>query len=188
MDGLDRITEKILTDARAEAEAKLREAGENAEAVLADYAGRAAAAEEALKAEAETKAAAAAALAEGSARLDAGKLVLAGKRRLIDEAFALAEKKIAALPRADRLALLTAYARKAAPDGAGELILSKADRADFGSELSAASGIKLSEETRETGGGFVHRNGNVETDCAIPAIIAASRNELTDAVAKVLFK
>ena len=188
MDGLDRITEKIISDAEAEAEAVIERAQKQAMEIIAQAREHSEETSAVAMKEANERSEAMMSLAEGSARLDAGKVVLACKHGLIDRAFRLAKEKLSSLDEADYLQLLADYAKKASPEGSGELILSEKDRERIGKTLSQKTGIALSEDTASIDGGFIHRDGSVETDCSLDAIIASYRNELSDAVAKVLFK
>ena len=188
MDGLDRIIEKIISDAEADAASAIERADKQAAEILAAAREHSdAAAASALK-EAAERAEALRSLADGSAKLDAGKTVLACKHSLIDRAFELAKEKLSSLDDESYLRLLADYAKVASPECRGELILSGKDRERIGKTLAERTGIALSEQTADIGGGFIHRDGSVETDCSLNAIIASCRNELSDAVAKVLFK
>ncbi len=145
MNGIGKITARIESEGRAEAEAIVKEAREKAEAVKAGYAGQA-------KAEAERDAAAAKAAAEqraqrleGAAEMDAKKLMLTAKQECLDEAFALAEKKLTSMKDEEYADLLARIAVKAAKTGREEVILSAKDRERVGDLAVAKANAMLAE-------------------------------------------
>ena len=137
MNGIEKITARIETDARAEAEKLLSEGQERAAAVRAEYQA---------KAEAEAKAAAQAGREaaqrqaqrlESAAHMEAKKRMLAAKQECLDAAFEQAKKKLLALPDDQYADLLARMAVRAAKTGRDLL-----KRVRFGSldELYAAIG------------------------------------------------
>ena len=126
MKGLDKIIGRIRADAQAEIDAIRAEGDAKVAEVTAAYAAQA---EELLHSEAEKARQAAGEMAERSARsdtMDRSKATLSAKQDCIDEAFALAGKKLAALPREQYIDVLAAMA---AASGVGdeEIIFSAAD-------------------------------------------------------------
>ena len=78
--------------------------------------------------------------------------------------------------------------------GDEELLLSKADRDAVGAAVVEAANAKkpgaafrLSEETRDTGGGLVLRRGRVELNCSFTEKLRQLRQEESSAVAQLLF-
>ena len=119
--------------------------------------------------------------------------VLAAKQQLIDEAFAGAAQRLSSLPQAEYIDLLAALA---AENGSGdeELLLSAKDREAVGPAVvkaanarKAGAAFRLSEETRETGGGLVLRRGRVELNCSFTEKLRQLRQEESSAVARLLF-
>lgn len=87
-------------------------------------------------------------------------------------------------------------ARKNAEAGQGEIIFSKKDleRMPVDFEVRLLESLKdknavltVSKETREHGYGFVLSYGGIEENCSIDEIFAASYEEFSDTVQKILF-
>ena len=193
MNGLDKIIARMEADTRAECDALAANAAENAAAILRDYQAQADAAARDSAQRAEAQAAEHLEHLNGSSQLARRQRVLAAKQQLIDEAFARAAQALAALPQADYIDLLAALA---AENGSGdeELLLSAHDRETVGAAVVDAANAKkpgaafrLSDETRDTGGGLVLRRGRVELNCSFTEKLRQLRQEESSAVAKLLF-
>lgn len=193
MNGLDKIIARMEADTRAECNALAANAAENAAAILRDYQAQADAAARDSAQRAEAQAAEHLEHLNGSSQLACRQRVLAAKQQLIDEAFARAAQALAALPQADYIDLLAALA---AENGSGdeELLLSAHDRETVGAAVVDAANAKkpgaafrLSDETRDTGGGLVLRRGRVELNCSFTEKLRQLRQEESSAVAKLLF-
>ena len=193
MNGLDKIIARMEADTRAECDALAANAAENAAAILRDYQAQADAAARDSAQRAEAQAAEHLEHLNGSSQLACRQRVLAAKQQLIDEVFARAAQALAALPQADYIDLLAALA---AENGSGdeELLLSAHDRETVGAAVVDAANAKkpgaafrLSDETRDTGGGLVLRRGRVELNCSFTEKLRQLRQEESSAVAKLLF-
>ena len=163
MNGLDKIIARMEADTRVECDALAANAAGNADAILRDYQAQADAVARDSAQRAETQAAEHLEHLNGSSQLAFRQRVLAAKQQLIDEAFARAAQALTALPQAEYVDLLASLA---AENGSGdeELLLSKTDRDAVGAAVVEAANAKkpgaafrLSEETRDTGGGLVLR-------------------------------
>ena len=193
MNGLDKIIARMEADTRAECNALAANAAENAAAILRDYQAQADAAARDSAQRAEAQAAEHLEHLNGSSQLACRQRVLAAKQQLIDEAFARTAQALAALPQADYIDLLAALA---AENGSGdeELLLSAHDRETVGAAVVDAANAKkpgaafrLSDETRDTGGGLVLRRGRVELNCSFTEKLRQLRQEESSAVAQLLF-
>lgn len=193
MNGLDKIIARMEADTRVECDALAANAAGNADAILRDYQAQADAVARDSAQRAETQAAEHLEHLNGSSQLVCRQRVLAAKQQLIDEAFARAAQALAALPHADYIDLLASLA---AENGSGdeELLLSKTDRDAVGAAVVEAANAKkpgaafrLSEETRDTGGGLVLRRGRVELNCSFTEKLRQLRQEESSAVAQLLF-
>ena len=193
MKGLDKIIGRIRADAMAEIDAIRAEGGAKAAEVTAAYEAKA---RDFLSAEAEKSRQAAETLGERAVRSDAmdkSKAILAAKQECIDEAFALAAKKLRELPREEYIAVLAALAT-ASGVGDEEIILSAADAAEVGAQVvetanAAKSGaaFTLSAETRELEGGLILKRGDVEVNCAFATYLRLLRQTMAADVAAILF-
>ena len=193
MNGLDKIIARMESDTRAECDALAANAAENAAAIRRDYQAQADAAARDSAQRAQTQAAEHLEHLNGSSQLACRQRVLAAKQQLIDEAFARTAQALAALPQADYIDLLAALA---AENGSGdeELLLSARDREKVGAAVVKAANarkpgasFRLSDETRDTGGGLVLRRGRVELNCSFTEKLRQLRQEESSAVAKLLF-
>lgn len=193
MNGLDKIIARMEADTRVECDALAANAAGNADAILRDYQAQADAVARDSAQRAETQAAEHLEHLNGSSQLACRQRVLAAKQQLIDEAFARTAQALAALPQADYIDLLASLA---AENGSGdeELLLSKTDRDAVGAAVVEAANAKkpgaafrLSEETRDTGGGLVLRRGRVELNCSFTEKLRQLRQEESSAVAQLLF-
>lgn len=193
MNGLEKIVARMEADTQAACDALAASAAENAAAILRDCQAQADAAAQDSAQRAEAQAAEHLEHLNGSSQLACRQRVLAAKQQLIDEAFARAAQALAALPQADYIDLLAALAVE---NGSGdeELLLSKTDRDAVGAAVVEAANAKkpgaafrLSEETRDTGGGLVLRRGRVELNCSFTEKLRQLRQEESSAVAQLLF-
>lgn len=193
MNGLDKIVARMEEDTRVECDALAANAAENAAAILRSYQEQA----DALTQDSAQRGAAQAAEhlehLNGSSQLACRQRVLAAKQQLIDEAFARAAQALTALPQTAYTDLLAALAAENG-NGDEELLLSAHDREAVGEAVVAAANIRkpgaafrLSDETRETGGGLVLRRGRVELNCSFTEKLRQLRQEEASAVAKLLF-
>lgn len=193
MNGLEKIVARMESDTRAECDALAVSAAENAAAILRSCQAQADAAARDSRQRAAAQAAEHLEHLNGSSQLACRQRVLAAKQALIDEAFVRAAKALAALPQAEYIDLL---ATLAAENGSGdeELLLSAADRDAVGAAVveaanrkRAGAAFRLSEETRDTGGGLVLRRDRVELNCSFAEKLRLLRQEESSAVAKLLF-
>ena len=193
MNGLEKIVARMEADTQAACDALAASAAENAAAILRDCQAQADAAAQASAQRAAAQAAEHLEHLNGSSQLACRQRVLAAKQQLIDEAFARTAQALTALPQAAYVDLLASLA---AENGSGdeELLLSKTDRDAVGAAVVEAANAKkpgaafrLSEETRDTGGGLVLRRGRVELNCSFTEKLRQLRQEESSAVAQLLF-
>ena len=139
MEGIEKITAKILSDAQADidqlnaqtqekANAIARQAQAQADKETADILARGQkAADERLE------------RLNSAAQMEKRKLALAAKQEVLGEAFDLALDKLCSLPEEDYIALLTRLAVEASETGKEQLIFSEADRARVGKQVVIAA-------------------------------------------------
>ncbi len=190
--GGDKLIEKIISDARAEAEGLMTEAQKNADAVLKK--GRAEAERIRARAHAEGAEATKAALerAQINAQLESRKYVLKRKRELIDEAFDEAKKRFYELDEKSIIGFYVSLLKKEC--SGGEIICPSSDHAGL---VSAAAGCVNDEgelkgeltlaEPIEACGGFIIKSRGYEKDCTLDAVIGLLKDREQTAVAQILF-
>lgn len=194
MNGIEKITARIETDAKAEVAAILREAEEKAAAIREQYKVQAAAQAKAAEAEGREAAKRQAERLESAAQMDAKKQLLAAKQACLNEAFDKAQKELLALPDGEYAQLLARMAVKASRTGKEEILLNARDLKRVGAQvvekanaLKKGAALTLSSETREMAGGLTLRDGNVEVNCAFETQLRVLREEMAAQVAGILF-
>lgn len=197
MEGMDKITARIIADAEREIAEIQRENDEKIEALTAEA--QSAAEQESLELLTRGRRAAEERRERlsSSAAVECHKLELAAKQELLEETFATAVEQLCSLPREEYLALIASLAAEAA-EGGEQMILSPRDAEQYGTEVIAmantalcAAGkwgeLTLSAETRPIPGGFFLSSGDVELNCAFDTLVRLRREKLEKEVAKILF-
>lgn len=192
----DAILKRIEQDARQAADAALSEARARADALQASCQTKLAQEDQAALERARKDALALDDRMQRMAELDARKALLREKRAVLDEAFTLALKKMQAMPAAKA----KRYAMGVLLDAArgDETLIADKDSpwcdAAFVREANQAltaagreGKLRLSEEKKALGGGFLLVRGGMEVNCSFEAAIAARRLELEAEVASLLF-
>ena len=183
----DKLIERILGEAEADASAAREKAAEGCRAVIADCEKKIA--ERATVAAAARDTAGKGVLdgARTRAELDGRKETLSVRRRILDEAFAAATKELNALTGPRREAILLSLLKKEA--AAGDVVEpAKQDRELIARLLPQVPlALTLSEKDAPCEGGFLLQGGSYEKDCSLDALMAELRlNEETNA-ARILF-
>lgn len=192
----EQVIEKILSDARAEAEkiksqAQEKEAAEqtNLNEQLAEY-----------RKQTEIVAQKAAKAKKlhllSAARMEIAKEFLAEKRKILDEVFAQAHEQLLNLPNEQYRQLIFNLMLKAVETGDEEVIVDKNEnRIDqdlinqVNQRLSShgKGNLSLSDKRKELGGGFVLRRGKIKNNVSFEVLLAQARRELEIELAKELF-
>ena len=193
MNGIEKIIQRMEADAKAERDSITAAAQTQADAIRHDYQVTAATMQQDAQVRRLAQNAERLEHLNGSSQMACRQRTLAAKQAVIDEAFARAAQELTQLPREQYVPLLASLA---AENGAGdeEIILSAADRAAVGLAVVDAANAKkpgaafrLSDETRELGGGLVLRRGKVELNCGFAERLRRLRQEESSHVAKLLF-
>lgn len=195
MDGIEKIIDRISSDAQREIDDVLAAAQAEAEKITAEYQAQAQAQADEILSRGEQAAVERGERLASVAQLECRKEVLRAKQEVIDEAFRLALKKLTQLPQEEYVSLLADLAVQAAAKGTEKLIFSVADRARVGKAVVVAANEKLgdkgqltlSQETRPMQGGFILSDGVVEVNCTFETLVRLQRNTLSTQVADVLF-
>ena len=198
MNGIEKITARILADAEQEAEAVLASAKTEGREILGHQDAKAqdqywkivTAGKRAADQKAERM--------DRMASMEAKKQVLALKQELVEEAFSRAVARLLGLPEEAYVDLLAGLVGRAVKSGTEQLIFSPKDRGLYGKKVTIcanealaarglAAGLTMSEETREISGGVIVTDGLVDVNCSFEAMIEAQRPDLTGPVAEILF-
>ncbi len=193
----EQVVQKILADARAEAErigkeAEEKEAAEQARLneQLAQY-----------KKQTESLAKKAGEDEEShilaGARMDMAKQFLAEKRKILDEVFEQARRQLTELPDEQYRHLFTKLMLEAVETGEEEVIVDKNERRinpDLIHQVNQQLGpnrkgaVKLSDERHNLGAGFILRRGKVKTNVSLEVLLEQARKELEIELARQLFE
>lgn len=193
----EQVVQKILADARAEAEKIKKQADEKKAAEQAEFNGQ-------LKEhnkQTETLAQKAAKDKKmhllAAARMDIAKEFLAEKRRILDDVFEQARRQLQNLPDEQYKTLCTKLMLAAVETGDEEVIVDKNEtRIDqqfinrINSELGPGykGNLRLSDERQNLGAGFVLKHGRIKNNVSLEVLLALARKELEIELAKELFE
>ncbi len=195
----EKIIEKILSDAQAEAE-RVRESARKQAVQIQEQAQREAQRQRELilaqaREEAQSRRRAQLAAANAAAR----NARLAARRAVLDLVFAQVAARLAALPQNEYRHWLLRLIPHAVETGEEEVILSPSDRQAFGEAFVKAANaqlvqhgkkgaLKLSVETRDFGRGFVLKGKNNETNVTVATLLQRAQDALEIEVAQMLFE
>ena len=193
MNGIEKITQRIASDAQAEVDRILGDARDEAGHIAASYRAQADAEAAELAAKNEKAAAEREERLVSAAQMEARKIQLAAKQEMVEKAYIQALDKLCALPEEQYVALLADLLVKASSNGKEEAVFSKEDRERVGkAAVEKANGLsgkqlRLSEETQPIRGGFILKDKNVEVNCTFETLVRLQKAETAGAVVKTLF-
>lgn len=199
MDGIERITAKIASDAQAEIDALTAQAQAQAEEVLAAGRARAEARAEELAEKGRRAAAEREERMASVAQLDARNVTLKAKQELLDRAFDRALEKLCAQEGDAYVELLAGLLVNASHTGreqvafaakdraAGEAAVLKANEKLAKTGAKGAANLTVAEESRDIQGGFILIDGRVETNCAFETLVRLEKTNMAGEVAGLLF-
>jgi len=139
MDGIEKITQRILEDARREAESIDAQARQKAEEIALQYARQAEQETQAILTRGEKAANQRLERLESAAGMERRKMLLAAKQQVLAEAFEKALDDLCSLPEKEYIDLLAGLAVKAARSGREQLIFNLSDRARVGKQVVMAA-------------------------------------------------
>lgn len=193
MNGIDTILRRLDTDAKAEADAVLKKARQEAADITARYQAQAAQEAARLAARNEKAAEEREERLVSAAQMEGRKTILAAKQTVMEQVYDKALEKLLSLPRTQYIEVLAALLAQASSEGRGEAIFSAADRETAGQAAVDAANAKtgghlmLSAETAPIRGGFLLRQGSVEVNCAFETLVRLQKTETAGLVARKLF-
>ncbi|MGI6142875.1 MAG: V-type ATP synthase subunit E [bacterium] len=198
MAGAEKIVERILADARQQADAIKAEAEEKAARIIAQGE------QEAEKSRQELLERARATAEERRRRiltiaeLEGRKALLAAKEALLEEAFTTALKELQKLDVSTYQGIIRSLLLASIQTGSEEVIISPADQdrltpaflEEINQEIKSqgrVGNLALVVEDRPLEGGFILRSGGVDINNSFAAILKMQRDELEPEVAAILF-
>ena len=193
MNGSETIIQRLNTNAKADTDALLDKARQEAAAITARYQAQADQEAANLAARNQRNAAEREERLVSAAQMEARKTILAAKQAVMEEVYAKALEKLRSLPQDRAVEVLASLLNEAAPQGKGEVLFSAQDRETVGrAAVDAANAqnggqLTLSGETANIPGGFILRNGSIEVNCAFDTLIRLQKTETAGQVAQRLF-
>ena len=184
------IVERILSDARAEAQGIVAEAEEKAAKLLADASTRLENARQQTEREVLEKRKSIFEKHAANARLDSAKLLLGEKRKVVDMLYAQALGRLQDLSKEDCLKLTEDLLEKYAEQGD---VICFAEGFRYQTEVAAlpvvkSKALKISSETLSIAGGMRLLGEKSDKDLSYEGLLAADREEYQAALAAEIFK
>jgi V/A-type H+-transporting ATPase subunit E len=192
----EKVTEKILAEAKAEADKIKKQAEQNQaneqkklDEQLAEF-------KKQTKTLAEKAAKDEKSHILAAQRMAAAKQLLAEKSKILDEVFEKALKQLQSLPDDQYQNLITKLMLEAVETGEEEVIIDKNEKRidqqlidKVNEQLSSdkKSDLKLSDEKQDIEGGFILRRGKIKTNVTFDVLLNNVRKELEIDLAKQLF-
>ena len=193
MNGIERILQRIQSEAQTEIDEILKKAREEADAIQNRYQMQA----ENESAELNLKKQKAAEEQEerqiSVAQMESRKIILATKQEMVEKAYALALEKLCSMPEEQRISVLADLLVRASSSGREEAIFSPEDQPRVGKAAvkaaNDASGkqLTLSSQPRPIKGGFILKDGNIEMNCTFDTLVRLQKTGTAGMVAKKLF-
>ncbi len=194
MEGMERIRESILAEARTQAEAIIKEAEDKVKEMEIQAEKRA---EELTKnrlERAEVEAQEAQKRMLSMAELELKKQSLEAKQSIIDQAFDKALVKLNNLPEEKYAAMIVSALGSVGIKGGEELIVPLKDREKFQKGLlkrindKLGFELKLSDEDRGIQGGFIVKVDGVEINNSFETLLRMEREKVESEIADILFQ
>jgi V/A-type H+-transporting ATPase subunit E len=132
-----------------------------------------------------------------AARMNIAKDYLAEKRKILDEVYELARQQLQNLPDEEYRALIKKLLLNTVETGDEEVIVDKSESRidnDFIKQMNRELGpdykgnLKLAKERQNLGAGFIISRGKVKTNVSIEVLLDQARKELEIELAKELFE
>jgi V/A-type H+-transporting ATPase subunit E len=191
------VVDKILADAKAEAEKIKKQAEENEAAEQAKLN------EQLDEYKKQTEVLAKKAGEDeyshilAAARMDIAKQFLAEKRKILDGVFEQARQQLQNLPEQEYRKLCTKLMLKAVETGDEEVVVDKNEQRisqdliqQVNQQLSSngKGELKLSDQKQDIGAGFILKRGQIKTNVSLGVLLEQARKELEIDLAKELFE
>lgn len=195
---VEKITSKILEDAKFQADSILTDAKLRADGIIKDAQDRAEGLLEEYKARGEEERNKLIERKKSVAEIDGRKLTLQVKQDMIGKAFELAADKIANMDKEKYIDFLCESINASGISG-GEIVMNENQRNELGEELVEAvneriksetdggNSFVLSEETRPIIGGFMIKKGDIYFNGSLENLLQEERDKIISSVVEKLF-
>lgn len=199
MNGINKITDRIAADARAEIEAIEAETAEKCREIEREYDVKAREERDRIIAEGNKDCALQVQRLASAAAMESKKGVLTLKQQAVSRVMNLSIERLCSLPEQQYIDFLGKLAGNAAFTGDEELIFNARDKETVAHSVVKAAndvlrhrgihpGLTLSEETRDFKGGVMVKQGDIEVNCSVETLVELSRDQLAAQIAEVLFE
>ena len=127
------------------------------------------------------------------AKLSARRELLEEKQRLLDRVFEETKSGIASMEKSEYRRLIGAFLAGTVGEGGAEVVVDTDEKRIDQAFLDSVSGelgrgpLKLSDERRAIGGGFILKSGRTETNCTLETILRDAREKVEPEIAAILF-
>jgi len=198
MNGIEKITARIESDAGKEAQSLSLETAERCASMRKAYDTKAQEAYWALVRSGVKDCEARVRQLGVIAAQEAKKSVLSMKQEMVVKSLSRAEELLCRMPEKEYTGLLSRLAAKAAKTGLEELVFNESDKVTVGPKVSRAANalmreqgkygkLTVSELSADIKGGVIVKQGDIEINCSIEAMVSMYRDELSTQMASVLF-
>ena len=193
----EQVVEKILADAKAEAEKIKKQAEDKVAAEQAKLDERLIGYKKQTETLAEKAGKDEKSHILAAARMDIAKQFLTEKRKILDEVFEQARRQTQNLPDEQYHELITKLMLEVVETGDEEIVIDKNENRidkEFIKQVNHKLGpnhkgnLRLSDEKQDLGGGFILRRGKIKTNVSIEVLLTQARKELEIELAKKLFE
>jgi V/A-type H+-transporting ATPase subunit E len=132
-----------------------------------------------------------------AARMDIAKQLLAEKRKILDEVFEQARQQLQNLPEQEYRKLCTKLILEAVETGDEEVVVDRNEQRisqdlihQVNQQLSSngKGELKLSDQRQDIGAGFILKRGQIKTNVSLDVLLEQARKELEIDLAKELFE
>ncbi|MDR2898797.1 MAG: hypothetical protein LBU94_00600 [Clostridiales bacterium] len=185
MNNDQKIIDAINYDAKQEAERIICIANEEAKTIITDAKAQAQKENAPIIEKAKQLAAEVMYREISSAEMEAKKIILSKKQELLAETISAAKSKLNGLSPDKYKGVISQMLSSVDVSGA-EVILSQKDKASI-SDVFTKKGFIVSDETRNIKGGFIVKKGDIEYNYTFDSIFSASKEQIEETAAKILF-
>jgi V/A-type H+-transporting ATPase subunit E len=134
-----------------------------------------------------------------AARMDIAKQLLAEKRKILDDVFEQARRQLQNLPENEYRSLCTRLMLEAVETGDEEVVIDKNEQRinqnfiyqvnqQLSSKGKGKSELKLSDQKQDIGAGFILKRGQIKTNVSLDVLLEQAHKELEIDLVKELFE
>lgn len=182
----NKIIDKIISDAEGEAKKIIADAEEKALSVIKEAEKNADAEASIKRKESEAEAKKAFDKEISGAEMKAKKIILERKQQVIQEVIAESRKNLMSLKDDEYKNVILNMLKNTKEAQGAEIIFSQKDKEPLKDAVTSL-GMKVSDEVRNIGKGFIVKNGDVEYNFSFEDIINVSREDLEYTAYEILF-